>query len=155
MLHGILENELADPTQIDDMMALSSARVQSRNLRGTSSASSSGSITALHPAGSSLSTGLGSYMSTSSGAAGDPPFEEVEPIQLNVTMDDLQTLTGQHILKLQQTGKNNTEIERLEKILNAIAKIRTTLRKKEQTPDMLKEYSRLKGILISTLNESQ
>jgi hypothetical protein len=29
------------------------------------------------------------------------------------------------------------------------------MRKKEQTPAVLKEYSRLKGVLISTLNESQ
>jgi hypothetical protein len=29
------------------------------------------------------------------------------------------------------------------------------MRKKEQTDDMIKEYSRLKGVLISTLNESQ
>jgi hypothetical protein len=70
-------------------------------------------------------------------------------------MDDLQALTDQHILKLQQTGRNNTDIERLEKILNAIAKIRTKMRKKEQTPDMVKEYSRLKCVLISTLNEAQ
>jgi hypothetical protein len=140
------------------MMALSSARGQSRNLRGTSSASSSsasGSISALQPAGSSLSTGPGTYMSASSGATGDPPFEEVQPIQLNVKMDDLQALTDQHILKLQQTGKNNTEIERLEQILNAIAKIRTKMRNKEQTDAMIKEYSRLKGVLISTLNEAQ
>jgi hypothetical protein len=29
------------------------------------------------------------------------------------------------------------------------------MRKKEQTPDMVKEYSRLKCVLISTLNEAQ
>jgi hypothetical protein len=45
-------------------------------------------------------------------------------------MDDLQVLTEQHILQLQQTGRNNTEIERLEQILNAIAKIRTKIRNK-------------------------
>jgi hypothetical protein len=44
-------------------------------------------------------------------------------------MDDLQVLTEQHILKLQQNGRNTTEIERLEQILYAIAKIRTKLRK--------------------------
>jgi hypothetical protein len=156
-LKGILENELADPTQIDDIMDLSSARGQSRNLRGTSSSSAaSGSIAALHSPGTS--TASGSYISASSGSSGvtsDIPFEEVEPIQLNVKMDDLQLLTDQHILKLQQTGRNNTEIERLEQILNAIAKIRTKMRKKEQTDDMVKEYSRLKGVLISTLNEAQ
>jgi hypothetical protein len=70
-------------------------------------------------------------------------------------MDDLQSLTDQHILKLQQTGRNNTEIGRLEKILNSIVKIRTKMRKTKQTPDMVKEYSRLKGVLISTLNEAQ
>jgi hypothetical protein len=147
-LKAVLENELADPTQIDDMMALSSARAQSRNLRGTSSSAASGSITALHSTGTSTASG-------SSGATGDIPFEEVGPIQLNVKMDELQLLTEQHILKLQQTGRNNTDIERLEQILHAIVKIRTKMRKTEQTDDMIKEYSRLKGVLISTLNESQ
>jgi hypothetical protein len=160
-LHGILENELADPTQIDDMMATSSARGQSKNLRGTSSASSlltSGSILSLHPAGSSVSTGSGSYLSASSGSSGvtgDIPFEEIEPIPLDIQMGDLQALTDQHIVKLQQTGRNNTETERLEKILNSIVKIRTKMRKQEQTPVMVKEYSILKGVLISTLNEAQ
>jgi hypothetical protein len=149
-LHGILENELADPTQIDDMMSMSSARGQSRNLRGTSSssASASGSISALHSSGTSTASGP-------SGATSDIPFDEVEPIQLNVKMDVLQVLTEKHILKLQQNAGNNTEIERLEQILNAIAKIRTKMRKREQTDAMVNEYSRLKGILISTLNEAQ
>jgi hypothetical protein len=61
-LRAILGNELADPTHIDDMMALSSARGQSRNLRGTSSSSAaSGSIAALHSPGTS--TASGSYLS--------------------------------------------------------------------------------------------
>jgi hypothetical protein len=158
-LRAILENELADPTQIDDMMSMSSARSQSGNLRGTSSSSASGSITALRPAkASSESTATGPHMSASSGSSGtteDIPFKEVEPIQLNVKMDVLQVLTEKHILKLQQNAGNNTEMERLEKILNARAKIRTKMRKKEQTGGMVNEYSRLKGILISTLNEAQ
>jgi hypothetical protein len=155
-LKGILENELADPTQIDDIMDLSSARGQSRNLRGTSSSSAaSGSIAALHSTGTS--TASGSYLSASSGSSGatsDIPFEEVEPIKLNVKMDDLHVLTEQHMLKLHEKGEY-TEVKRLEKILNAIAKIRTKMRKKEQTDDMVKEYSRLKGVLIATLNEAQ
>jgi hypothetical protein len=148
-LKGILENELADPTQIDGIMDLSSARGQSRNLRGTSSSSAaSGSIAALHSPGTSTAS------SGSSGATSDIPFEEVEPIQLNVKMDDLQVLTDQHMLKLHEKGKY-TEVKRLETILNAIAKIRTKMRKKEQTDAMIKEYSRLKGVLIATLNEAQ
>jgi hypothetical protein len=139
------------------MMSLSSARSQRRNLRGASSSSAaSGSIAALHSPGTS--TASGSYLSASSGssgATGGIPFEEVEPMKLNVKMDDLQVLTEQHILKLQPTDRKNTEIERLEKRLYAIAKIRTNMRKKEQTDDMIKEYSRLKGVLIHTLNESQ
>jgi hypothetical protein len=139
------------------MMSMSSSRGQSRNLRGTSSSSSaSGSIVALHSP--DTSTASGSYLSTSSGSSGatsDIPFEEVEPIQLNVKMDVLQVLTEKHILKLQQNASNNTEIERLGKILNAIAKIRTKMRRKEQTDDMVKEYSRLKGVLIATLNAAQ
>jgi hypothetical protein len=116
-LHGILENELADPTQIDDMMDLSSARGQSRNLRGTSSSSAaaSGSIAALHSP--DTSTASGPYISASSGSSGatsDITFEEVEPIQLNIKMDVLQVLTEKHILNLQQNAVNNTEIERLE-----------------------------------------
>jgi hypothetical protein len=158
-LRAILENELADPTQIDDMMSMSSARSQSRNLRGTSSSSASGSIATLRPAkASSESTASGPHMSASSGSSGtteDIPFEEVDPIQLDIKMDALQKATDQHILKLQQTSGNNTEIERLEKILTAIANIRSKMRKKEQTPSVLREYSRLKGILIATLNEAQ
>jgi hypothetical protein len=147
-LHGILENELADPTQIDDMMSMSSSRGQSRNLRGTSSSStaSSGSIPALHSSDTSTASGP-------SGATSDIPFEEVEPIKVNVKMDDLQVLTEQPMLKLHEKGEY-TEVKRLEQILNAIAKIRTKMRKKEQTDAMVNEYSRLKGILISTLNEA-
>jgi hypothetical protein len=96
-----------------------------------------------------------SVSSGSSGITGAIPFEEVAPISLDIKMDTLQLATQQHILKLQQNGRSNTEIKRLEQILYAIAKIRTTMRKKEQTDDMIKEYSRLKGVLISTLNESQ
>jgi hypothetical protein len=148
-LHGVLENELADPTQIDDMMSMSSGRGQSRNLRGTSSssASASGFIPELHATDTSTASGP-------SGATSDIPFEEVDPIQLNVKMDDLQVLTDQHMLKLHEKGEY-TEIARLKKILEAIAKIRTKMRKKEQTDAMVNEYSRLKGILISTLNEAQ
>jgi hypothetical protein len=114
-------------------------------LRGSSS-SASGSILSLRPAESSVET--------APERDEDPPFEEVEQIPLDIKMDDLQELTERHMGKLQYNHEDK-EVKRLEKILAAIAKIRTKMRKKEQTPAVLKEYSRLKGVLISTLNESQ
>ena len=70
-------------------------------------------------------------------------------------MDDLNNLTAQHILKLQRTGGEDTEAARLQKILDAITTIRAKRYKKDQTPAVIKEYSRLKGVFIATLNDSQ
>jgi hypothetical protein len=127
-------------------MSASSGRGRTYLRGSASSSSASGSILSLHPAGSSVGT--------TAARDEDPPFEEIPPIPLDIKMDTLQIATEQHILKIQALGKD-TEVKRLEKILAAIAKIRTVMRKKEQTPVMLKEYSRLKGVLIATLNEAQ
>ena len=70
-------------------------------------------------------------------------------------MDELNNLTEQHILNIQRAGGDNTEVAWLQQILNAITKLRAKLYKKDQTDDVVKEYSRLKGIFISTLNEAQ
>ena len=69
-------------------------------------------------------------------------------------MDELNNLTEQHILNIQRAGGDNTEVAWLQQILNAITKLRAKLYKKDQTDDVVKEYSRLKGIFISTLNEA-
>ena len=106
------------------------------NLRGSSSGSTSSFIP--RQAASVVST-------TSDTATGDPPdipFEEVSPIHLNIKMDDLNKLTEQHILNIQRTGGADTEVARLQQIPKAITNKRAQL----YTDDVVKLYSRLKGI---------
>ena len=70
-------------------------------------------------------------------------------------MDDSNTLTEQQLLSIQRTVGDDSEVARLQQTLNAITTLRAKLYKKYQTDDVVKEYSRLKGILNSTLNEAQ
>ena len=67
-------------------------------------------------------------------------------------MDAFNNLTEQHMLKLQEAGWDNTEVARLQHILGAITNIRAKRYKKDQTDDVIQEYSRFKGSLIKFLN---
>ena len=57
-------------------------------------------------------------------------------------MDDLNKLTEQHILNIQRTGGADTEVARLQQIPKSITNKRAQL----YTDDVVKLYSRLKGI---------
>ena len=70
-------------------------------------------------------------------------------------MDDSNTLTEQQLLIIQRTVGDDSEVARLQQIRNAITSIRAKRYERDHTDDVVKEYSRLKGSLISTPNEAQ
>ena len=120
-LQGVLDN--AGQDQRDDMMSYRMAR--SGKLRGSSSGSTS----------SFISQQAASFSSTASAtASADPtdiPFEEVSPTHLDIKMGDLNKRTEQHILNIQRTGGADTELARLQQILNAITQTRAKIFKKD------------------------
>ena len=70
-------------------------------------------------------------------------------------MDALNTLAAQHLLNIQKDGGDNSEVARIQSVLDATKQIRSNTYKKDQTPAVLKEYSRIEWIWIRTLIDAQ
>ena len=132
-----VEEEVTDPTQIDDMLASSYKSSIRGNLTGTSSSSA-----AIHP----------STSSAASEELQDIPFEEVEEIPRDITMPDLTELAKQRILYIQQHVGDNTETSEIEAILLSIDEFKAFKHKKDRPA--VTEYLSLKTSLINILNKS-